>query len=61
MTDVASEHDSDRGEPSEEAQPSEPRSWKFMTAAVVLGVVAVGFGARAVTRFLSRAKAAPAR
>ena len=61
MADVPSEHDSDRDEAHDESQPKERRSWKFMTAAVVLAIVTAGLGARAVTRFLSRAKAAPAR
>ena len=44
MADVPSEHDSDHDEAHDESQPKERRSWKFMTAAIVLTIVTAGQG-----------------
>jgi hypothetical protein len=54
----ASEHDSDHHEARDGShQARERRSWKVMSVAVVLSVVAAGFAAFGVVRFLSHARA----
>jgi hypothetical protein len=54
----ASEHDSGhREERDGSQQPREHRSWKVMSLAVALSIVAAGFAALGMVRFLSHAKA----